>query len=48
MAAELELYVICILYLLKNSLTVKKGCGPVQNDQCEKSYEIKGVAKKWL
>jgi len=26
--------------LLKNSLAVKKSCGPVQNGQCEKGCEI--------
>jgi len=36
-----ELYfILLIIYLDKNNQAVKKRCGPVQNGQYKKSYEI--------
>ena len=36
------------MYVLENSLAVKKGAAMFKNGQCEKVVKSKGVAKKWL
>ena len=37
-----------LMYVLENSLAVKKGAAMFKNGQCEKVVKSKGVAKKWL
>jgi len=36
------------IYFKKNTLAVKKGYGPFQNGQCEKSCEIKGGTQEMV
>ena len=39
-------YELLIRYLDKNSQAVKKRCGPVQNGQYKKSYEIQAGSQE--